>query len=285
MLRYDQQAYFRKHGSSVIWSYAPKSDVTMVLFIVLVIANVVSWFSQKHRWQLVADRLIQAAVEDWSPRDGGTDESKLLREEALAIYEKRQKENHENDSDGPSTLELLSSAGASASNGTVKGSTTNKKKSSASTKGNVKVKLTIKEKKKLEQDAIGPIVKDLVYAMDDFGSGFHKPTWKDLIIVSMMKTPYYICLHGFWQMKYMIRRLQRLELNEEEKEVLTKTAVGPVVWNTSSDEDKQQMITKELWKKENLVEFNEEQEFKKLSRSEQKLYTSLKKKGKLDKME
>jgi DnaJ homolog subfamily C member 25 len=280
-LRYDQPAYYKKYGTSVMWSYAPKTDVTIVVLIVLVVANIVSWYTQKHRWQLVADRLIKAAVEDWSPRDGGTEESKHLREEALAMLEKRQEENHANDDSGPSTLELLTS---STSNGTTsKGST--KKKSNASSKSNAKVKLNLKEKKKLEQDAILPIITELVYAMDDFGSGFHKPTWKDLFIISMMKWPYSIGKTLVWQLTYTIRRLQKLELNEEEKQVLTSNAVGPVLWNSSSDEEKQQMITKKLWKKDNLVAWHEEQEFKKLSKSEQKIYLSLKKKGKLDKLE
>lgn len=33
-LRYDQEAYFQKYGSSVLFSYAPKSDVSTVLFLV-----------------------------------------------------------------------------------------------------------------------------------------------------------------------------------------------------------------------------------------------------------
>lgn len=287
MLRYDQKAYFNKYGANVMWAYAPKTDLTIVVLIVLVIANVISWFSQKHRWQLVADRLIKAAVEDWAPRDGGTEESKHLREEALAILEQRQKENHENDPDGPSTLELLTSNGTSTtSNGTAapKGSV-NRKKAPTKEKTNAKVKLSIKEKKKLENDAILPIITELVNAMDDFGSGFHKPTWKDLVIVSMMKMPYSVGLTLFWQIKYTVRRLQNLELNDEEKEVLTSNAVGPVRWNTSTDEDKEQMIKKQLWKSENLVKFNEEQEFKKLSKAEQKMYLTLKKRGQLDKFD
>lgn len=87
---------------------------------------------------------------------------------------------------------------------------------------------------------------------------------------------------AWWQTKYAVRRLQKKPLSDEEKEVLTARAVGPIVWDTSSDEDRQGLVQRELWIKDNLLDWNEEQEIKKLSITEQKNYMRMKKRGKLD---
>lgn len=260
-LRYDQEAYFQKYGTSVLFSYAPKSDVTFVLILILVIANVVSWFWQKHKWQLVADRLIKAAVEDWSPAQGGTAESKHLREEALQVF--KEQEAQAQAMNGTSADESSSAAAKNAKKKTTK-------------------KVASKDKKRVEQMALEPIVKDLVYAMDDFGGGFHKPTWKDLMIVSLVRFPYDFSIGVAWHANYMLRRWQGKELNEEERQVLTKRAVGPVVWDTASEEEQKEMVGRELWISANMAEWEEEQEIKKLSKAEQKEYFRMKKKGKLE---
>jgi DnaJ family protein C protein 25 len=261
-LRYNQQAYFDKYGASVLWSYAPKTDTAFVVLIIFVVANVFSWFAQKHRWQLIADRLIKAAVEDWTPSQGGSPESKQLREKALDLLHTKENEDYKE----PDAL-------------TSKVSTPKKSKM----KG-VK-KIAGKERKQQEQEAVVPIITALVNDMNDFGGGFHKPTWKDLLIVSLARMPYKVAHGILWQTKYYIRRLQKHELNEDEQLVLTRRAVGPVYWETATDEDREDMVKKELWILENLVEWNEEQEIKKLSAAEQKYYNKLKKKGKLDKLE
>jgi DnaJ homolog subfamily C member 25 len=272
-LRYDQAAYVAKYGSSVMWQYAPKTDLTIVVLIVLLIGNIVSWYTQKHRWSMVADRLVKAAVEDWAPRDGGSPESKQLREEALAILAKRESKN--------------SSAGVSddaAPEADIVANGKTLKKKSSGLKA-AKVKVAPKEKKKLEQEALLPIITELVNEMEDFGGGFHKPTYQDLLIVSMVKVPFKIVTGTIWQANYFLRRLQKKELSLEEKEVLTERSVGPVVWNTTTEDDRAEMVSKELWISENLVQWNEEQEIKKLTPAEQKLYSKLKKKGKLDKFD
>ena len=83
----------------------------------------------------------------------------------------------------------------------------------------------------------------------------------------------------------MIRRWQKLELNDDEKMVLTRRAVGPIIWDGSSEEEQKSMILQELWEMENLVEWQEEQEIKKLSAADQKQYYKLKKRGQLDKLD
>ncbi|CAB9517551.1 DnaJ homolog subfamily C member 25 [Seminavis robusta] len=249
-MRYNQEAYYQKYGTSVLWTYAPKSDVTAIILVLLVVANLFSWFAQKTKWQNVADRLVKAAAEEWSASQGGTPESKELREHALAVLAEREKEEN----------------GEETTNGDDKASA-----SPAASKKKAKTKkVSGKEKKKQELEALMPILKELVEEMEDFGGGFHKPTWKDLMIVSLAKLPYRIAVGTFWEAKYYANRLQGKELSDEEKDVLTERAVGPVAWDIASDETRELMIKRELWIMNNLIEWKEEQEIKNLSAWEQK---------------
>jgi len=260
-MRYDMEKYFNKYGTSVLWSYAPKSDTTIVVLILLVIGNVASWYVQKHRWQLVADRLIKAAVEDWSPSQGGTPESKELRKQAAAALAERK----ENGTAEVSTADLVNS-GAGGGSGGKKG----------------KVKVSGKEKKKLEQDALRPVITEIVYQMDDFGSGFHKPTWRDLLVVSLARLPFKLGKELYWFTKYYGRRAAGYPLSDEERLVLTQRAVGPLAWDHAPEETRQKWIARELWIVANLAEWSEEQEIMKMSPSDRKEYLKMKKKGLLN---
>lgn len=263
-MRYDQEKYFQKHGTSVMWSYAPQSDAALVIIILFLAANIFSWYAQKHRWQLIADRLVKAAVENWTPAQGGTPESKELREQALGILT----------ADAPETEK--------SKNGTA---TTTPSPKAPGKKAKRATSLQKKNKKQETKEALLPVVKALVNEMHDFGGGFHKPTWRDLIAVTLVLLPFKVGSAAWWQTKYMIRRMRKEELNDEEREVLTRRAVGPVCWDTATEEEQQAWLEQELWVSENLVEWTEEQEVKKLSQAEQKHYYKLKKKGQLDKLE
>ena len=252
-MRYNQEAYFQKYGASVLWSYAPKSDATMIILFILLLANWFTWIAQKTRWQNVADRLIKAAVEDWSSSMGGSPESKHYREEALHILAENIKKEEENGAAAPVTTEAKSKA--------------------------KKIKVSAKEKKQQEMENIKPIVTELVSEVKDFGAGFHYPTWRDLMIVRLAKFPVTLTVGTLWQTKYLIRRLQKLELNEEERSVLTERAVGNVAWELSDEEGRQEMIKKELWKMDNLVKWKEELEIKNMSKADQKYHKMMKKKG------
>lgn len=262
-LRYDQLGYLHKYGSSVLWTYAPKTDMVIVILLLLIIGNIVSWYSQKHRWQMVANRLIKAAVEDWTPKEGGTPESKQLREDALVVLATRE-------------AAAAAAEGADSADGTANGTTDAKSKKKKEMK-----KLTNRERKLQEQEALLPIVTEFVNEMDDFGGGFHKPTYNDLLIVTMVKFPISFGKAVIWEIGYWIRRLQKLELNDDERAVLTERSVG-ITWSVSSEEEQQAMMKRDLWIKENLIAWKEEQELKKLSVTEQKMYNKMKKKGKLE---
>jgi DnaJ family protein C protein 25 len=269
-MRYDQEAYFQKYGSNVLWQYAPKSDAIIVIVFVLVFVNGFGWFAQYQRWKGVADRLARAAIEDWSPVQGGTTESKDLRDHALEVLAEREKEAADKDDGDNATKETTSSK--------------------LPTKKNAKVsKLTAKEKKQKQADDLRPIIQELANEIEDFGAGFHKPTWKDLIILKLARFPFHFARVAAWQTKYWIRRIQKLPLNDEEKQVLTERAVGHVTWELASEEEREEMMSRELWILDNLAEYNDEKEFKKLSKGEQKYYKRMMKRkgsrGELDSKE
>ena len=71
-----------------------------------------------------------------------------------------------------------------------------------------------------------------------------------------------------------------MELNDEEREVLTKNAIGEVAWIAVSDDERANLLTLELWKSTDaLVEWKEEQEFKRagLSATKMKLIKKMRK--------
>lgn len=251
-MRYNQEAYFQKYGSSVIWGYAAQSDTTLVVIFLLTAGSIISWYVQKGQWSNVADKLIRAAVEDWGSGQGGTPESKDLRIRALKILEERKKEEP-------------------ATNGDDAAAASKKKK-----KG---VKLTATEKRKQQEDSLRPIVAEMVEEIEDFGAGYHKPTWRDLLVVKVANFPVTFSKAVAWNAKYGVRRLQGLELNEEEREVLTRRAVGEIAWVSSDEIEQKKMILKDLWIADNMVEWEEEQEMKQWSNGDRKRYMRMKKKG------
>ncbi len=248
--------YFFKYGSPTIYKYAPKSDTLFVIIVILVGLNAFSWFAQKQRWQQIANRVVKDAVDGLELGKGGSTESIELRKKAEALLqEKKEKEAQSENGD--------SSNGSNTKNG---------KKSQKS-----KIKLTKKELKEKENEELRPFIKELVNEIKDFGSGFHQPTWRDLLIIRMVRWPEYIVKGLAWQMMYTLRRLRKLELNEEEREVLTKSAVGPIAWDTATDTDREEMLKRELWVTENLELWLEDQELKQFSKTEQKRIQKMKK--------
>jgi DnaJ homolog subfamily C member 25 len=246
MMRYDQQAYYRKYGTSVIYDYAPKSDTIAVIIFLLAIGSAISWFFQKQHWQNVADKLIKATVEDLSPREGGTPESKDLRDRALVILAEREAKEDDNTDKAA------------------------KKKA---------IKLTATEKRKATQEALRPIIVELVNQIEDFGAGYHKPTWKDLMVVKLAYLPMSLASGIWWNVQYGINRLSGKELSDDEREVLTRRAIGEVNWHSASEEDRAKFLTMDLWKPGSMAEWEEEREIAKLSVGDQKRYKRMQKRG------
>lgn len=250
------EAYLEKYGTSVIWKYAPKSDTALVILSLLALLSWLSIWIKKTRWRNLADRIIKAAVEGLSLKEGGSNESIEFRRLASEKLAERQAEKEK--------LEQDESGGVIASNGKDK-----KKK----TRG-----LDKKELKMKEQEELKAIIVELVEAVNDFGGGFSKPTWRDLLIVKLIQAPYSIVTALAWWVQYSIRRMKGLEYTEEELEYFTRRAVGDVIWDTVTEEEKANMKTRHLWVFENLQQWKEEEEFRLLSPGEKKQYSRLKRK-------
>lgn len=243
--------YFYKYGSNTLYSYAPQTDTVFVVLILLLAFHGFAWFAQKQRWQQIADRVVKDAVEGLKTGEGGSTESIELRIKAEALL-KEQKE-----------------AEAAASGD----STASEKKGGKKSK----IKLTKKEIREKENEELRPLITELVKEITDFGAGFHLPTWRDLLIVRMVQWPVVIIGGIVWQTKYLFRRLRKLELNDEEREVLAKRAVGPVAWEAASDKDREEMIKRDLFVMENLELWLEDQQIKQFSKGQQKRINRMKK--------
>jgi len=247
-LRGRPDEYFDKYGSNVLYKYAPKSDVVFVSVLLLSILSAFTYFAQKQKWQTVADRLIEASVEGYGLKDGGTDESLEIREKALERLAAKRNAEAEAES----------------------GSGSPKKK---------KDRLTNKERREKEKDELRPFVAELVSEIQDFGAGHHQPTWRDLLVVKLVRMPPALIRATVTQCKYWSRRMRGLPLNDEERELLTRRAVGEVAWYASSEEDRKEMIEREVWvSSQALEDWREWVEVRKLGPGYQKRYGRWKKK-------
>jgi len=252
-------AYFQKYGSSVLYSYAEKSNVWFIVLVLLAAASALPFYAQKQKWKKLADHIVNAAVEDSNSREGGTTESKELRTKALDIL--AEQENASSEADGNAN-------------------TTNGESSAAKTKPSKRkvTKAELKEKKKQSQEELRKIVITLVDEIDDFGAGYHKPTYKDILIYKLLFLPVAIFKITTWRIQYVIRRLRKLPYNDEELKVFAKSMVGHVAWEAASEEEQNEWKDMELWKMANYEEWIEDQEVKKLSVGEQKKHARWKKK-------
>jgi len=242
-------AYMEKYGASVIWQYAPKSDTAFVILALLALLSWLSIWIKKTRWRNLADRIIRAAVEGLSIKDGGSSESIEFRRQAM---EKLAEQQQAADTDQSTTA----------------------KEKKKKLKG-----LDKKDLKKAQEEELKAIIVDLVEAVNDFGGGFAKPTWRDLFIVKLLQAPYVMLMSMLWWIQYFIRRGRGLDYTEEELEYFTHKAVGDAIWDTVTEEEKAEMKTRQLWIFDNLQQWKEEEEYRLLSPGEKKQYNRLKKKG------
>lgn len=238
--------YFYKYGSTVLYHYAPKSDTLFVVIFLVALGCAFTWFAQKNRWQQVADRLVNDAVNGLKQGEGGSQQSIEVRAKAEEILKEKK--------EGEGKTET--SAGGKKS----------------------KMKLTKKELRDKENEELRPIIVEIVNDIKDFGLGFHQPTWRDILVVKMASWPVTLAKGICWEAKFYGRRLRKLEYNDDERMVLTQRAVGYVPWETASEEDKEDMMKRALWKMDNLEEWLEEQEIKQLPTGQQKRINRYKKK-------
>lgn len=253
-------AYFHKYGSSVLYSYAAKTNTWFVILVLVGAASALTFYAQKQKYKTLADHLVKAAVEDWNIREGGTTESMELRKKALDILAEQ---------------ESAAEADANHSNGVNGDSTASSKTKPLKRKAS---KAEQKEKKKQSQEELRKIVETLVDEIDDFGAGYHKPTYKDILIYKILFLPVALFNILSWRIQYFIRRLRKLPYSDEELKFFAKSMVGNVAWEAATEEEQNEWKDMELWKMENYEEWIEDQEVKKLSVGEQKKHARWKKK-------
>lgn len=249
--------YFAKYGSSVMFTYAPKTDTTVILFMLFVLASLFVHFAQRQRWQTIANHMIKAAAEDLSTREGGSTESQEIRRKALDLLAEQ---------------EATAANGADASKNTTNGNGISNRMAKKN------ARLNKQEKKKESMDELRKVVTTLVYEIDDFGAGFHKPTWRDALILKLIRFPLVLVKALGWRSKFYVRRLLKKPHSPDEIQIMTEMAVGAVAWESVSDEEREHMVTLKLWETENLEEWREDQKAKLLSAGDQKKYARMKKK-------
>jgi len=253
--------YFVKYGSSVLFSYAPKSDARFIIFFLFILLNVFTYAAQYQRWKQIANHVIRAAVEDWTSSQGGSKESMEVRQKALEILAKQQEEaGEENKSEKPGKKESNRQAKKMA-------------------------RLNKQDKKKDDQEKLRKIVEVIVHEITDFGAGFHKPTMKDLFVWKVLKFPWIMMKALAWRFKFYFRRLRGLKYSDEEIEIMTRMYVGEIAWEAVEEKERERMLKLELWVPENLEEWREEQRVKLMSSGDQKRFAREKKRNKGKKLE
>jgi hypothetical protein len=94
----------------------------------------------------------------------------------------------------------------------------------------------------------------------------------------MIKWPYQLTKSALWLSKYLIRRIKKLEYNDEEREFLTINAVGNVAWVAASEDERSKMLKMDLWVMDNLVAWKEEKELNLFSNTKKKQIKKIMKK-------
>lgn len=250
-LRDRPDEYYYRYGSNMIWKYAPQSNLSGVVILLLTLFSVLGWFVQLNHWQQIADVIIKAAVEDLGSQNGGSDESIEIREKAMQIWEEER----------DIRLDMMKF-------GSANGKDSKKQKN----------KMTKQARKQLQNEELRPIITKLVNEIDDFGGGYCKPEWKDLFAVRFVQFPYHAIKKSTWMVNYFIRRQRGLPYTDEELEYRTIAAIGNVAWDAALEEDHEEMKKRELWIPENLEAWEEHIQTRHFSAGDMKRYNRWKKK-------
>ncbi|XP_065051046.1 dnaJ homolog subfamily C member 25 homolog [Rhopilema esculentum] len=117
-----------------------------------------------------------------------------------------------------------------------------------------------KEERKEEE---ARILREVVENSIDIRGGYSKPSLRDILWVQLAMSPYYIVLYIAWAARWIWKFwILKEEYGSEEKEYLTRKAIGvsDLYWEAIDDLARKDYLNRELWVKENLKAFKEEQE-------------------------
>ncbi|CRG96482.1 DnaJ protein, putative [Plasmodium gallinaceum] len=141
----------------------------------------------------------------------------------------------------------------------------------------------LKKKRKIEQKVEEDVVQEIVMVNNQ---KTRRIGISDLIIVKIIFLPRYIWNYVKWNLKWLIKyNILNEEYDENDKIYITRKYMNISLekWNSLNEEEKKNYLKKELWIRQNLEDFLQEQREKerinKISSSKYKKQIRMKKKG------
>lgn len=149
-------------------------------------------------------------------------------------------------------------------------------------KSKSKNKKSKEERKKEEERVLREIVEDSI----DIKGGYSQPTYRDILWVQLLVSPYYFVCYVYWFVRWILKfSIMNQEYGQEEKEYLTykNLNLSAQYWNALDDFSKDSYMHKQLWVPEKLKQYKhdleEEYRVKMAENSKHKMWRRYMKKG------
>ncbi|KAK3101875.1 hypothetical protein FSP39_006974 [Pinctada imbricata] len=117
-----------------------------------------------------------------------------------------------------------------------------------------------KEEIRNEEDAI---VRKVIEEKMDIRGGYRRPKITDILWVQLVFSPYYLVMYIHWWLRWIWKFwIKREEYGDEEKLYIIRKFMkhGSTAWDTVSEDDKDNYLHLELWKKEKFLVWKQKQE-------------------------
>ncbi|ESO02691.1 hypothetical protein HELRODRAFT_188809 [Helobdella robusta] len=127
---------------------------------------------------------------------------------------------------------------------------------------NVKKKDKSKSKEELKEEEEN-MIKSVIREKIDIKGGYSKPTIYDTLWIQLFMFPYYLALYIIWYFKWFYRyNILKLEYTEEDKQYVIRRYMGlsQIKWEGLDDNEKEDMMRRELWIKENFQAYKKEKQ-------------------------
>lgn len=110
---------------------------------------------------------------------------------------------------------------------------------------------------KREEDPIFIKMVEKLVSEVKIEGGYRKPEWSDLFAVRLVLSPYHFII---WCMKYYRRNISTAPLSLEDRTEMARDRVGLAEWEeVLTEEEKQKLIEREIWKQDVYEQWIEEQ--------------------------
>ena len=121
-------------------------------------------------------------------------------------------------------------------------------------------KVKSKSKEREEQEAI---IRKVIEEKMDIRGGYAKPTWRDVLWVQLILSPYSLYCYGAWYLSWVYRfDIKKQEYGDEEKLYLIKKYLGlsAMEFDALDEDTKCEYIDLGLWEKTTALEWKEQKE-------------------------